>query len=71
MAYQAPANDILRQIECAWKAEGRRFDPAPDHPTFDQRKRAKLNHGATAARSAQRLPSFRCLAYAIGGQQIA
>lgn len=29
-----------------------------------------LNHGATAARSAQRLPSFRCLAYAIGGQQI-
>jgi len=31
MARQATPSNVRRRGGCAWKAEGRRFDPAPDH----------------------------------------
>jgi len=31
MAHQATSSNVQRRCGCAWKAEGRRFDPAPDH----------------------------------------
>jgi len=32
MSRQATSSHVQRRSGCAWKAEGRRFDPAPDHP---------------------------------------